>query len=374
MVYTAQHEMLPRQTPDEMARQRFVLALKRHVMGDLRTGVTTAYEAKCEPEFIEANGRPPETIDEAEDALSLSDHYRFTKSINRASQEMMWQSVAETVYREKDRISEASERILKSNDRLGTLNLDPNFKPEDIYETCNIHLQPEGYCPPDGGQGDVIAGAFYESGGRLYSMGRGMSKGDSKAAAVLKWLAENRPGFKPKRMLDMGCSAGGASAVYPEALPDTEVHACDLGASMLRYAHTRAETMGVAVHYHQMDAAQTSFPDGHFDLIVSHNMFHEISSAKRKEVAKETLRLLAPGGIAIHQDVDLLFRNKKPWEMAERLYDLEHNNEPFWADYALCDFQSELIEAGFSADHVTEGVIPKTSGPGGWYTFRAWKD
>ena len=60
--------------------------------------------------------------------------------------------------------------------------------------------------------------------------------------------------------------------------------------------------------------------------------------------------------------------------MAERLYDLEHNNEPFWADYALCDFQSELIEAGFSPDHVTEGVIPKTSGPGGWYTFRAWKD
>lgn len=374
MVYTAQHEMLPRQTPDEMARQRFVLALKRHVMGGLRAGVVTAYEAKCEPDFVEAHGREPETIEEAEGALSQSNHYRFTKSINRASQEMMWQSVAETVYREKDRISEASERILKSNDRLGTLTLDPNFKPEEIYETCNIHLQPEGYCPPDQGRGDVIAGAFYESGGRLYSMGRGMNKGDSKAGSVLRWLKANRPDFQPKRMLDMGCSAGGASAVYPEAFPQAEVHACDLGASMLRYAHTRAEAMGVPVHFHQMDAANTSFPDGHFDLIVSHNLAHEISTAKRCELAKETLRLLAPGGIAIHQDVDLLFRNKKPWEMAERLYDLHHNNEPFWADYAYCDFKSELIDAGFDADHVAEGAIPNTSGRGGWYTFRAWKD
>jgi len=310
MVYTAKHEMLPRQTGDEMARQRFVLALKRHVMGDLRKGVGTAYEAKCEPEFIKSNGHAPETIEEAEDALSLSDHYRFTKAINRSSQEMMWQAVAETVYREKDRISKASERIMDEGALLGSLTLDPSFKPEKVYEDCNIHLQPEGYCPPDHGKGDVIAGAFYESGGRLYSMGRGMSKGDSKAGAVIGWLKETRPDFKPRRILDMGCSAGGASTVYPEAFPEAQVYACDQGASMLRYAHTRAEAMGVAVHYVQADAAHTPFPDGYFDLIISHNMFHEISTAKRKEVAAGTMRLLAPGRIASHQNRDCLFPSK----------------------------------------------------------------
>jgi SAM-dependent methyltransferase len=122
-----------------------------------------------------------------------------------------------------------------------------------------------------------------------------------------------------------------------------------------------------------MDAGHTRFPDGHFDLIVSHNLFHEISSAKRREVAAETFRLLAPGGIAIHQDVDLLFRGKAPWEEAERAYDLNYNNEPFWLDYATCDFRAELIAAGFAPEDVAEARIPKLAGPGYWYAFSAVK-
>ena len=367
------HSMLAQPTPDEVARQRFVLALKRHVASSLRPGVGLAYKKQGEPAFVEAHGHVPQDRQQAEEALDNTAHYRFTKSINRASQEMMWQAVGETVYREKARMEAEAAKLVGNPQKMGSLHLDPAFKPEPIYEDCFIHLQPEGYCPPDPTGDSIIAGAFYESGGRLYSMGRGMGSEDSKAGAVIKWLAGQRPGWQPQRMLDMGCSAGGASATYPAAWPETEVHAIDLGASMLRYAHARAESLGVPVHFHQMDASHTGFPDGHFDLIVSHNLFHEISSATRQRIAKESFRLLAPGGIVVHQDVDLLFRGKEHWEEAERAYDLNHNNEPFWLDYATCDFRSELIAAGFAAEDVAETRIPKLSGPGFWYAFTAVK-
>jgi len=374
MVYTARHEMLAKQTPDELARQRFVLALKRHISGPLRTGMGLVWKNEAEPAYRAAKGRAPETRDDAEDALNMTAHYRFTKAINRTSQEMMWQSVAECVYREQDRITQAAQRLTASPALKGSLTLNPDIKFDTTMRDCFIHLQPEGYVPPDPDGTSVVAGAFYESGGRLYSMGRGMEQEDSKAGAVSNYINEIRPGWAPKRILDMGCSAGGASAVYPERFPSAEVHACDLGSSMLRYAHARAESMGVAVHLHQMDAAHTSFPDGYFDLIVSHNLFHEISGETRRGVARETFRLLAPGGIAVHQDVDLLFRGKEPWEEAERAYDLFHNNEPYWLEYATSDFSKELAAAGFKPEKVKEVRVKKIAGPGFWYSFTAQKD
>jgi SAM-dependent methyltransferase len=373
MIIPMQHDMLAVQQPDEMARQRFVLALKRHVMGAMRTGVGLAYRKVGEPAFVEAHGRPPADRAEAEEALDNSSHYRFTKSLNRTSQEMMWQAVGETVYREKERMEGLAAKLAANPKRLGALNLDPSFEAAPVYQDCFIHLQPEGYCPPDPDGTSIIAGAFYESGGRLYSMGRGMGQEDSKGGAVVKWLAEKRPGWKPRRLLDMGCSAGGASTVYPFAYPEAEVHACDLGSSMLRYAHARAESLGAAVHFHQMDASATSFPDGHFDMIVSHNLFHEIGGDTRRKIAAETFRLLAPGGIAVHQDVDLLFRGKAAWEEAERAYDLSYNNEPFWLEYATSDFGSELAKASFPEKLIEEVRIPKLSGPGYWYAFTAIK-
>lgn len=373
MVYTARHEMLARQTPDETAQQRFVLALKRHVMTAMRPGVGLAYAKQAEPAYTAEHGRAPANREEAEEALDASPHYRFTKAINRISQEMMWQAVGETVYREKDRLEAAAGRLTRETPTAGSLTLDPAFQPEQIYNDCFIHLQPEGYLPPDPKGDSIIAGAFYESGGRLYSMGRGMGQEDSKAGAVIKWLEEVRPGWRPKRILDMGCSAGSASTVYAEQFPDTEIHACDLGSSMLRYAHARAESMGAPVHFHQADAAATKFPDGHFDLIVSHNLLHEISGDTRRGVAAESLRLLAPGGICVHQDVDLLFRGKAAWEEAERAYDLHFNNEPFWLEYATSDLSSELAAAGFPQQAVNEAKVKKLAGPGHWYAFTAVK-
>ncbi len=362
------HAMLARQTPEEMAQQRFVLALKRHVMGPLRGAVPAVVKHEAEPAFQAAHDRAPADWREAEPYLDAATHYRFTKAIDRTAQEMMWQSIGETVFREQERMETQAQELVSAPTRLGSLTLDPDFKPAAVYSDCHIHLQPEGYCI-DPNARSVSAGALYESGGRLYSMGRGMGKEDSKAGAVIGHLQAIRPEFRPRRVLDMGCSAGGASAVYGAHYLDAEVHAIDLGASMLRYAHARAEAMGSRVHFHQMSAADTRFPDGHFDLIVSHNLLHEISGEDRRAVARESLRLLAPGGLCVHQDVDLLFRGKSPWEQAERAYDYRYNNEPFWIEYCSCDFGAELKDAGFA--NVREEKVPRTAGPGFWHAWIA---
>lgn len=373
MVYHLQHEMLPQHTADEIARSHYVLSLKRYLMRNVRSGNVAAYENEGKRLFEEKYGRAPETLEEAEEAMLMTTHFQMWSSLNRSSQELMWRVVGEGIYRDLDRMEAAAERLINNPDKKGSLTLNPDFDPVASYPKHHIHLQPEGYLREDDGK-SVSAGAFYEAGGRIYSMGRGMEAKDSKAGSVIAFLKELRPGWQPKRMLDMGCSAGGASTVYPGEFPETEVHAVDLGASMLRYAHARAEALGAPVHFHQMDAGNTSFPDGHFDFIVSHNLLHEISDEKRKEIARETLRLLAPGGIAIHQDVDILNRDKTLAEAAERAWDLRFNNEPYWVMYANSDLRSELIEAGFPENKVREQRIRKTDGPGFWYAWIAEKD
>jgi 2-polyprenyl-3-methyl-5-hydroxy-6-metoxy-1,4-benzoquinol methylase len=366
MTMSTANEMLAQQTPDEMAQQRFVLALKRHVMGPLRGAVGEVYRLQAEPEFLARHGRTPADRFEAEAALDATPHYRFTKALDRASQEQMWQAIGETVYRESARLEAVAERLTQSSARRGSLTLNPDFALDPVYRDCHIHLQPEGYCPPDDGR-SVTAGAFYESGGRLYSMGRGMGKEDSKAAAVIAHLKRLNPDWTPRRILDMGCSAGGASTIYAAAFPEAEVHAIDLGAAMLRYAHARAEAYEVRVHFHQMSATQTAFPDGHFDLVVSHNMLHEMSGEARRAMAVESRRLLAADGYCIHQDVDLLLHDREIWEQAERAYDFDHNNEPFWIEYTTCDFSTELRATGFGA--VEEAKVPKSAGPGFWHAW-----
>jgi SAM-dependent methyltransferase len=219
----------------------------------------------------------------------------------------------------------------------------------------------------DLGDGDCSAGALYECGGNLYAFGQGLSRTDSKAAHVQRYIQEQFPDLKPRRILDMGCSAGSASVPYAQAFPDAEVHAIDVGAGMLRYAHARAESLGAAVHFHQRDCADTRFPDGWFDLIVSHNMMHEISDATRRGMLRESWRLLAPGGVCVHQDVPLRFAGLSEFERFELSWDTLNNNEPYWEVYANADLARDLEAAGVPRERSHVGHLPARAGTLPWY-------
>jgi ubiquinone/menaquinone biosynthesis C-methylase UbiE len=136
---------------------------------------------------------------------------------------------------------------------------------------------------------------------------------------------------------------------------------------MLRYAHARAESLGAAVHFHQMDAARTRFPDAHFGLIVSHNMLHEIPEATRRGMLRETWRLLAPGGVAVHQDIPLQFKGLTEFQKFEMSWDTRNNNEPYWEVYANADLVGDARIADIPDSAVYVGNLPAAAGSLPWF-------
>lgn len=373
MVHELKHSMLAAQTGDDLARQRFVLALKRQLTLRIRPGNRVIFESRVRPKLQQRfRSRAVHDREEIKQALLEDRGYQAWSALTRCSQELLWATVTEPLMRDRERLEAEARRLRESPQRLGGLELDPSFVPPEAMREHHVHLQPQGYAFTASAD-DVLAGALYEAGGNLYSMGQGMGGEDSKAGAAIRWLGEQHPHFAPRRILDLGCSAGASSVPYAQAFSQAEVHAVDIGAAMLRYAHARAEALGARVFFHQMDAAALRFPDAHFDLIVSHNLFHEVSNETRRATLRESFRVLAPGGIVLHQDVAIQNARRTPFEQAERAWDVYFNDEPFWEDYADAEIGRELVMAGFPMEAVREFPLAKISGPGYWFAVTARK-
>ena len=359
------HAMLPELSPEDRSRQRAVVELRRLLNGEVRPRAEEFFAREGAPAFEARRGRAPREPGEIAEALFESPSYRLWSAMNRAAQEMLWLAVGEPVMRDVERLEAEAERLATRPGRLGALELDPGFAPAGGVAETDVHLQPGGYTLERGPR-DIVAGALYENGGNVYSFGQGIGRGDSKAGAVIRYLDERHPGFVPRRILEIGCSAGAAACGYAAHYPEAEVHAVDLGAGMLRYAHARAEALGVRVFFHQMSGAALRFPDGSFDLVVSNNLLHEIGRADRAAMMTEARRVLRPGGLAVHQDVPI---RAAPTAVAavERGWDEKYNGEIYWNVYGGDDLVADMRAAGFPADSLQETRVAKVTGPGGWY-------
>jgi SAM-dependent methyltransferase len=366
MVRSVRHEMLANATHDESSRQEFVVAFKQYLNRSLRSRNRAVYEREAAPAFAARTGRAPSTPSDISDAMYRHPHYQAWSRLARTAQEMMWDAVYAPIRRERPRLAGALRALTDPARRLGSLELDPACERPRGLERVHVHLQPGGYLKDDGPD-DVEAGALYEAGGNLYAFGAGIGRKDSKAAAVQALLAERYPELRPTRILDMGCSAGSSTVPYAETFPDAEVYGIDVGAGLLRYAHARAEALGARVHFRQRSVCDTKFPDAHFDLVVSHNLFHETSDATRRRALAETRRILRPGGVCIHQDVPLRFEGLDAFAKFDLAWDQRHNAEPYWVTYANADLAADMRAAGFPAEAIYVGNLVARAGSLPWY-------
>lgn len=364
------HDMLSPPNHDEKARQMFVLTLKHHIGRKVRPGNKTIYEKLAKPKFVKEHGREPTDRNEIGEVMWQEPDYLMFSALNRNAQEMMWDSVAEPIYRQKDRLEKTYAKLHATP--KGSLELDANFEPPRGISSVNIHLQPVNYAA-DYGAHDVLAGAFYEGGGNLYSMGGGIGTMESKAEVIQRFIKERFPDFTPTKILDFACSAGSSSTPWALAFPNAEVHAIDVGAGMLRYAHARAEALGARVHFHQMDAGATKFPDASFDLVVSHNAMHEMPGKTQAAMFKESFRILKPGGIAIHQDVPLRYSERDAFGQFDASWDLKNNNEPYWEAYATNDPVKMYLDAGFPQESIWHGKFAQLDKTVSWFVSCARK-
>lgn len=349
-----QHAMLPDNTHDEQARQDFVGALRGHLSGQLMPGAYKVYASRVEPAFKAKHGRIPKDHDEVRKVMTQDPFYQFWSAMQRRSQELLWESVIDPTERQlPDLITKARKFGRKAR---GQLRLDPTLEIPRYHRAADIHLQPGGY-HTDFVADDITAGAVYDAGINLYMGGALGPENDLTGNTLLAYLREKHPTFKPKTILDMGCAIGNSTLVWARAFPKATTHGLDVGAPVLRYAHARAEALGVKAQFSQQNAEKTDFADGSFDLVVSHIMLHETSRSALPRILGECRRLLRPGGLMLHLEIP---RGKTVMEKFMHNWESYNNNETFCRFMTDIDLVAEARKGGFAkADVRTDEFVPK---------------
>lgn len=364
------HPLIAVPTHDELVEQLFVRDLKLFVMQSLEPVQQQIADVVKEEIDQRATNDPVGVLREK---MFERESFRTWLSVKRESQRQLWAAVADSVERQADEL----EALANIADPKGSVTVDPHFAVPAYIQRGDIHLMPGGNGFDDE---SVLQGAVMDRGGAVYMLGRnGGMLNDLRGQTAMAHVLTAYPEFEPKRILDMGCGIGTSTVPAATCFPDAEVFGVDVGASMLRYAHARAEHLGVAIAFSQQSAERTSFPDQSFDLIYSCVMFHETSNEAVRNILAESKRLLKPGGITVHLEVPLLHAGADLWrELADEM-EAQYNNEPNWRGALSADYGAMMREAGFAdvragyqstASGARNG--PHHFGPDSQGVFRSW--
>lgn len=362
------HPLIALPSHDELAEQLFVRDLKLFVMGQIEP--VQARIAAVEQRHGDGGNDEAGALRER-----MARHQSFSTwlALKRESQRQLWSSVASSVERQAGDL----EKLAQIGQPLGSVRTDPAFVVPDYVADGDIHLMPGGNAHDDG---SILQGAMMDRGGAVYMLGRnGGMLNDLRGQTAMAHVLTRFPDFAPTRILDMGCGVGTSTMPAAQCFPEAEVHGIDVGASMLRYAHARAEHLGAAVHFSQQNAERTDFEGGSFDLVFSCVMFHETSQAATLAIIAESRRLLRPGGVAVHLEVPLLHDNSDRWVELSGELEAQFNNEPNWRGALTADYRSlfesagfTAVEAGYQATSPAARQGPFRYGPKNEGVFRSW--
>ena len=101
------------------------------------------------------------------------------------------------------------------------------------------------------------------------------------------------------RVLEVGCGRGVAIPVLARLLRPSRLAGLDLDPALLDEARAHADAEGIAVELVPGDVRCMPFPDGAFDLVVDFGTCYHI--ARAAEALAEISRVLAPGGLFVHE-------------------------------------------------------------------------
>jgi SAM-dependent methyltransferase len=358
-------DSLTQPTLDERARQKFVSQLRRHIMVDMAATMRGVYASQVEPRVIARHRRAPRTALEVRRAMLQNPYFRAWSALRYTAQEMTWSSVRPQIERDLPKLVAAARESARQSAagseraavRAGSLRLDPTLALPKDMQKLDIHLMPGGFHSEFVGD-DVAAGALYHHGTAVFAGGFTLrARGGGVAKSIAHYLKARRPGWHPRRLLDLGCTVGGNLLPYLEVFPDCEAHGIDVCAPLLRYAHARAESLGAPVHYSQQNAERTDYPDESFDIVCSSFFLHEHSIAVTRRVFAEARRLLRPGGVMVHMELPPDSQTT-PYYSFYLNWDAYYNNEPHYAAFRALDLRREVLRAGFASRNFFQTRIP----------------
>jgi SAM-dependent methyltransferase len=122
---------------------------------------------------------------------------------------------------------------------------------------------------------------------------------------VLDYLPWNGKG----KALDIGTGNGPLAIQIAKKHPESEVTGVDYWGKAWEYSQLACERNAVIedvderIQFKKANATKLPFEDGTFDVVTSHFVFHEVLDAPdKREVIREALRVLRPGGKFSFQD------------------------------------------------------------------------
>lgn len=384
----ARHAVFPEPSHDEAARFDFLANFNKYMATTLGPGNKRAYDTRVLPAFFKEHGREPEDRFEIRRAMNKDPWHRFWSALKRNSMEMRQHNGRQMVLRQ---IDELDAKVRQFNEGRDTLRLDASVQVPRYQQAVDIHCMPGSYHGEER-PGDVSAGANYDCGIFATTAGGLGALSDGGGMALVDWIKRERPGWAPKRILDMGATIGHNIVPLALAFPETEIIAIDTAAPSLRYGHARAQALGARnLHFVQMNAEDLSaYPDGHFDWVQTTMYLHELSGTALPRIIREGHRVLSPGGLMFHLEQPQYSDAMPLYEQFIRDWDAFNNNEPFWSSMHALDLKSIMVEAGFAKDDlfetgvravVDESIFPKANDGEGedhgraayWHAYGAWK-
>ncbi len=382
------HGVFPDVAHDEAARFNFLANFNRHVAGVLGLGNAKAWEARVRPAFVAEHGREPKDRFDVRRAMNRDPYHRFWSALKRNSMEMRQQAGRAMVLRQLEALS---AKVAALNEGAETLELDPGVAVPRYQAAVDIHCMPGSY-HGEAVPGDVLAGANYDSGIFATTGGALGGLSDGGGQALVRWARETRPGWAPRRILDIGCTIGHNAVPLALGFPQAEVWAIDTAAASLRYGHARARSLGATnIRFVQMNGEDLSrFPDGHFDWVQTTMFLHELSGRALPRIIAEGARVLSPGGLMLHLEQPAYTAAMPLFEQFMRDWDAFNNNEPFWSAMHALDIPAIMADAGLPRDgqfalkvaaHVDRDIFPASAGGEGedfgraavWDAYGAWK-
>lgn len=351
MALALQHAMQPSLMPDDLARGRFVSALRRFILNDLAQDMRSAYDSRVAPAFEKANGRLPQSSAEVHMAMRGDIAFNAYSACRVHAQKMVWDTVRPVVQRERAAIEAAAAEV----DGANPVALAPAMVPPKNVSALDVHLMPGGY----GGNPDypLEAGAVYDQGLAIFSMGLMGRNLDDIGLSMSGYIRNAFPDFEPQAILDVGCTIGHNTVPWKKAYPDADVQAVDVSAPGLIYGAARAKMQGADISFHQMDAEALDFADQSFDLIFTSMFLHELSKKTRAAFFREAHRLLRPGGLLLNMELP----PNSQMGAFEGFYldwDCYYNKEPYYKGYRD-EEPRQLCEAGgFAPDNFLQFVVP----------------
>jgi ubiquinone/menaquinone biosynthesis C-methylase UbiE len=128
-----------------------------------------------------------------------------------------------------------------------------------------------------------------------------------------RYVSKLRKLCPKKKVLEYGCGEG--STAYQLAAEKAQVTGIDISDFAIQQASTKAQNIGLAIDFRQMNAEELDFADHEFDLICGSGILHHLDIHK---AYAEIARVLKPDGKALfmeplgHNFLINWYRNRTP--------------------------------------------------------------